>query len=120
MRTVSNATLITRLSHSASAERLCLSVCLRFGFLRGYASDSARRSLAETSLRVQTERQSLSALWSGGAALYVLFLLLTAHWSLLTIRAQPGMPQPNSPLYGARPQPGQVSTGLPNALKKVG
>ena len=30
------------------------------------------------------------------------------------------MPQPNSPLYGARPASGPVATGLPNALKKVG
>ena len=50
----------------------------------------------------------------------VFFLLLTAHCSLLTAFAQPGMPQPNSPLYGARPVPGQVATGLPKALKNVG
>jgi len=30
------------------------------------------------------------------------------------------MPQPNSPLYGARPATGQVATGLPKALKNVG
>ena len=52
--------------------------------------------------------------------LRVMFLLLAAHCSLLTASAQPGMPQPNSPLYGARPATGQVATGLPNALKKVG
>ncbi len=34
--------------------------------------------------------------------------------------AQPGMPQPSSPLYGARPESGTVSTGLPKALKNVG
>jgi protein SCO1/2 len=39
---------------------------------------------------------------------------------LLTAQAQPGMPQPNSPLYGARPESGPVATGLPPALKKVG
>ena len=50
----------------------------------------------------------------------VFFLLLTAHCWLLTANAQPGMPQPNSPLYGARPVPGQVATGLPKALKGVG
>lgn len=33
---------------------------------------------------------------------------------------QPGVPQPNPPLYGARPEPGQVATGLPKALKNVG
>ncbi|HYR77226.1 MAG TPA: SCO family protein [Pyrinomonadaceae bacterium] len=30
------------------------------------------------------------------------------------------MPQPNSPLYGARSGSGSVATGLPNALKNVG
>src|SRR6267378_2766467 len=45
-------------------------------------------------------------------------LLLTAF--CLLAQAQPGMPQPNSPLYGARPGSGPVSTGLPSALKKVG
>jgi protein SCO1 len=34
--------------------------------------------------------------------------------------AQPGMPRPSSPLYGARPETGPVSTGLPGPLKKVG
>jgi protein SCO1/2 len=46
--------------------------------------------------------------------------LLTAHCSLLTASAQPGAPQPNSPLYGAAPSLGQTSTGLPKALKSVG
>ncbi|HEY3027086.1 MAG TPA: SCO family protein [Pyrinomonadaceae bacterium] len=36
------------------------------------------------------------------------------------VHAQPGMPQPSSPLYGARPETGKVSTGLPPALQKVG
>jgi len=54
------------------------------------------------------------------ACLHVLVLLLTAHCSLLTAFAQPGMPQPSSPLYGARPESGTVSTGLPKALKNVG
>ena len=45
--------------------------------------------------------------------------LLTAHCSLLTALAQPGMPQPNSPLYGARPGSGPVSSGLPPVLKNV-
>jgi len=47
-------------------------------------------------------------------------LLLTAHCSLLTANAQPGAPRPNSPLYGGPPSSGQVSTGLPKALKNVG
>ncbi len=68
-----------------------------------------RRGDTETFLRV-----SLSP------RLRVLLMLLTAHCSLLTLQAQPGVPQPNSPLYGARPVPGQVATGLPKALKNVG
>lgn len=52
--------------------------------------------------------------------LRVFLLLLTAHCSLLTTFGQPGMPQPNSPLYGARPGSGPVSSGLPNAVKNVG
>ncbi len=35
------------------------------------------------------------------------------------ISAQPGPPGPRSPLYGARPETGNVSTGLPTALKEV-
>ena len=34
---------------------------------------------------------------------HVLLLLLTAHCTLLTASAQPGVPMPSSPLYGARP-----------------
>jgi protein SCO1 len=52
--------------------------------------------------------------------LRVILFLLAAHCSLLTANAQPGMPQPNSPLYGGGTNVGQVSTGLPPALKKVG
>ena len=43
-----------------------------------------------------------------------------AFVSCLPTFAQPGMPQPSSPLYGARPESGPVSTGLPKALKNVG
>src|SRR5678816_4421500 len=49
-----------------------------------------------------------------------LLLLLTAHCALLTAHAQPGVPQPNSPLYGARPGSGPVAAGLPKALKNIG
>jgi len=52
--------------------------------------------------------------------LRVMLLLLTAHCSLLTAQAQPGVPMPSSPLYGARPETGSVSTGLPAVLKTVG
>ena len=51
---------------------------------------------------------------------HVLLLLLTAHCTLLTASAQPGVPMPSSPLYGARPESGSVSTGLPAVLKTVG
>ena len=47
------------------------------------------------------------------------FCLLVSAFCLLAF-AQPGVPQPNSPLYGARPVPGQVATGLPRVLKNVG
>src|SRR5436309_3966277 len=50
--------------------------------------------------------------------LVVACLLLSA--SCVLAFAQPGMPQPSSPLYGARPESGTVSTGLPRALKNVG
>jgi protein SCO1/2 len=43
----------------------------------------------------------------------VLFCVATAF-------AQAGPPGPSSPLYGARPETGNVSTGLPPALKSVG
>jgi protein SCO1/2 len=45
-------------------------------------------------------------------------LLLSAFCMLAF--SQPGAPQPNSPLYGARPESGPVSAGLPKALKSVG
>src|SRR4026207_1132315 len=53
-------------------------------------------------------------------SLLTVLLLLTAHCSLLTVNAQPGVPRPNSPLYGARPASGSSSRGLPPALKEVG
>jgi protein SCO1 len=45
-------------------------------------------------------------------------LLLTAY--CLLAQGQPGVPQPNSPLYGGGLKQGEVATGLPPALKKVG
>ncbi len=45
--------------------------------------------------------------------------LLLSAFCLLNF-AQPGVPQPNSPLYGGGSNPGQVSAGLPPVLKKVG
>jgi len=52
--------------------------------------------------------------------LRVIVFLLTAHCSLLTAHAQPGVPQPYSPLYGGSMKQGEVAIGLPPALKKVG
>ena len=48
----------------------------------------------------------------------VFCILLTA--SCLLLCAQPGVPQPNSPLYAPRWTAGQTATGLPSALKSVG
>ena len=110
---VSIVSSVLRLCRSTSAERLCLSGRLYFDYQRGYASESARHSLAGTLLGTETERRSLSALCCGKAAIFVFCLLLTAS-------AQPGAPQPNSPLYGAAPSLGQTSSGLPKALKSVG
>src|ERR1043165_2277070 len=50
--------------------------------------------------------------------LFVSCLLLSA--SCLLTFAQPGVPMPSSPLYGARPESGASSTGLPAVLKTVG
>ena len=57
-----------------------------------------------------------------GWRLVICCLLFTAYCLLPTAYcfAQPGVPMPSSPLYGARPETGPVATGLPNALKKVG
>lgn len=49
-------------------------------------------------------------------------LLLTICFCLMVVgssNAQPGPPGPSSPLYGARPETGNVSTGLPTALRDV-
>jgi protein SCO1 len=49
-------------------------------------------------------------------------LMLSAYCLLPTAYcfAQPGVPMPSSPLYGARPASGSVSTGLPPVLKTIG
>src|SRR2546426_4710916 len=49
----------------------------------------------------------------------VVSCLLRSASCLLSF-SQPGMPQPSSPLYGARPESGPVAAGLPKALQKVG
>jgi protein SCO1/2 len=45
--------------------------------------------------------------------------LLLGAFSLL-VQSQPGVPRPNSPLYGGAPESGNSSVGLPPVLKKVG
>ncbi len=49
-----------------------------------------------------------------------IFLLLTAHCSLLTVSAQFTQPQGNSPLYSSRPYERRAPNGLPKALNGVG
>ena len=56
---------------------------------------------------------------------FLVCLLLSAFCFLpsafcLLAAAQPGVPMPSSPLYGARNETGSVSTGLPAVLKTVG
>jgi len=50
-----------------------------------------------------------------GLILIVVCLFMMAS----TVFAQAGPPGPSSPLYGARPEAGNVSTGLPTALRDV-
>jgi protein SCO1/2 len=47
------------------------------------------------------------------------FALLLTAFSLPAL-SQPGVPGPSSPLYGARPESGAVSSGLPKPLRQVG
>jgi protein SCO1/2 len=48
---------------------------------------------------------------------FTLAFLFTAF--CLPVFSQPGVPGPSSPLYGARPESGAVSSGLPKALRDV-
>lgn len=52
--------------------------------------------------------------------LRVLALMVIAQFAVFAVRAQPGVPRPNSPLYGGAPESGSTSVGLPPVLKKVG
>jgi protein SCO1 len=58
-----------------------------------------------------------------GVARFGFVLLPSAVCLVLTLClsafSQPGVPGPSSPLYGARPQSGAVSSGLPKALREV-
>jgi protein SCO1/2 len=55
--------------------------------------------------------------------MHLALTLLPATFCLLFVhvlaQAQAGPPGPSSPLYGARNEPGNVSTGLPTALREV-
>ena len=48
-------------------------------------------------------------------------VLLAILWLVITWTSAPaqGPPGPSSPLYGARPETGNVATGLPPALQEV-
>ena len=76
--------------------------------------DAATRGILSPRLRVSASPCRIVP------CLRVFLLLLTAHGSLLTVAAQPGVPKLNSPLYGGRVESGPVSTGLPPVLKDVG
>ena len=69
------------------------------------------------------ERKRLRVRVSSGPRVYFLQVALACLLLLsacLVALGQPGVPQPNSPLYGGGLNPGQTATGLPPALKKVG
>jgi len=73
-----------------------------------------RAAHRDTETRARTRRVAVSP------CLRVWLLLLAVHCLLLTATAQPGVPRPNSPLYGGAPSSGTTSVGLPPVLKKVG
>jgi protein SCO1/2 len=52
---------------------------------------------------------------TSGKVLFAIFWLVLA-WTMVAAQAPPG---PSSPLYGARPETGPVSTGLPAPLREV-
>lgn len=56
---------------------------------------------------------------SPSPCLRVFFALAFFSLYCLPAFSQPGAPGPSSPLYGARPQSGAVSSGLPKALREV-
>jgi protein SCO1/2 len=79
-----------------------------------------RFSLVKQTPDRSTQMSGVQLLTAHRALLTIFVLLLTAYCSLLTTFAQPGVPQPNSPLYGGGMNQGQTATGLPPVLKKVG
>ena len=87
------------------------------------------RGIASHNLLDRAESHRLFARGGGQAALRVLGAYLNLFWLHLilllpvlvpTLNAQPRLPGPSSPLYGARPETGQVASGLPKALRDVG
>jgi protein SCO1/2 len=68
---------------------------------------------------ISAVRSTIYFLPSGSCRLLPAVCLLLSASCLLAL-GQPGMPQPNSPLYGERPGSGSVSSGLPKVLKSVG
>jgi len=83
---------------------------------------SARNPFRKFQQDLHSECRLPSAVWrllpAARRLLTASCLLLSA--TCLLAYAQPGVPMPSSPLYGARPEVGNVSTGLPAPLKKVG
>src|SRR2546429_732557 len=69
---------------------------------------------AESRRQKAASRNHALGIWR----LAIYCLLLPAY--CLLAHAQPGVPQPNSPLYGGGGNSGQTSSGLPPVLKKVG
>src|SRR5690348_5210063 len=53
---------------------------------------------------------------SQGGKVLLVILWVTLAWASVPAQQPPG---PSSPLYGARPEAGAVSSGLPTALKDV-
>jgi protein SCO1/2 len=87
------------------------------GLLHGtYAGPPALKCWA---IFMRPHRGLCASVFRRPACLLFAFFLQLSAYCLLT-RAQPGMPQASSPLYGARPESGPVAAGLPKALQKVG
>jgi len=83
------------------------------GSARGHSPRERTRSRKGTAIpHNQRQSQSKFLRFAGCAALCVLLMSGAAY-------SQPGTPGPSSPLYGARPDAGAVSSGLPTALKDV-
>jgi protein SCO1 len=72
-----------------------------------------------TDRRLRAGARMLIAPRSAHFRLLAALCLLLCAFCLLAF-AQPGMPRPNSPLYGGAPESGNTSVGLPPALKTVG